>query len=236
MPYRRRYTRKRRRFARKFIKFQRKYKKRYRKPNLSTQVRRLKQKVNKDIEHRWSDDITYSFNIPAAGGTVEALGLELISTTAGPGLNNDRLGNKLTLKSIYIKGQLLVADPRNFVRVLLVQTISLDQIVVASDILQPDPSTTNPTLYSPYRKESRIKYKVLHDKFYKLQTQAAGSIYPSVLNIDMSAKWVKGLTITYNSPLAGVPIYSNVYIVAISDSVATAHPSFRGSKRLTWIA
>lgn len=235
MPYRRAYKA-RRQFARKFVKFQRKYKKRYRRPRLATQVRRLKKQVNKDIEHRWQDDITYNFQIPAAGGTVEDLGLELISTTAGPGLNNDRLGNKITLKSIYIKGQLIVADPRNFVRILLVQTISLDQIVVASDILQPDATSTNPTLYSPYRKESRIKYKVLHDKFYKLQTQAAGATYPAVLNIDMSAKWKAGLTITYNSPAAGVPIYNNVYIVAISDSVATAHPSFRGSKRLNWIA
>lgn len=223
-----------RRNARRIIKLQRKWKRR--RPTLNRQVQRLKKKVNKDIEHRWLDTINYSFSIPGGGGSIEPLGMELISTTPTAGLNDDRLGNKITLKSIYIKGQVITADTHNFMRLILVKTISLNQIVIASDILQPDAGTSNPTIYSPYRKESRIKYQVLLDKMYKTQQQAAGSVYPFLLNVDMSYKFKKGLTITYNQAGASVPIYNNVYLLCLSDSALPTHPQFRGAKRITWIA
>lgn len=223
-----------RRTASRFIALQRKWKRR--RVPLRRKVRNLAKKVNKDIEHRWLDTINYSFSIPGSGGSMEPLGLETISTTPTAGLNNDRLGNKITLKSIYIKGQVITADTHNFMRLILVKTISLNQIVICSDILEPDPASSNPTIYSPYRKESRIKYQVLLDKMYKTQQQAAGSVYPFLLNVDMSYKFKKGLTITYNQAGASVPIYNNVYLLCLSDSALPTHPQFRGAKRLTWIA
>lgn len=228
------YRTRRRRAAKRFVALQRKWRK-YRRHSapLRTQVKRLRKQVNKDIEHRWQDDINFTFSVPAAGGLVQPLGTELIAQGDDVA---DRTGNKINLKSVYIRGQLIVSDSHNFVRLLLVKVVSLNQIVIASDILQPDATTGNPTLYSPFRKESRLKFTVLKDKFYKLQEIAAGSVYPFLLNVDMSYKWKKGLTITYDQVGNSVPIYANIYLIGISDSQIVTHPTFRGSKRLTWIA
>ncbi len=218
------------RFLQRRYRFKKKYKQR-RKLNKIAKI------VYKDIEHRWQDNINYSEAIPGGGGSGVQIGLDTISTTpTGPLTNDDRLGNKITLKSFYLKGQLIVADTHNFCRLILAEVVSLGQIVVTPDILQPDPITGNPTIYSPYRKESRIKYKILHDKFYKTQTQAAGSVYPFLVNVDLCYKWKKGLTITYNQAAAQQPIYKNVMLFLLSDSAAPGHPQFRGAKRLTWIA
>ncbi len=142
---------------------------RRRRGNLKYKVRKISKIVYKDIEHRWQDDMSYSETIPGAGGSGVQIGLDTISTQpTGPLTNDDRLGNKITLKKFYLKGQLIQADSHNFCRLILAEVVSLAQIVVTADILQPDPVSGNPTIYSPYRKESRIKFKVLLDKFYKL--------------------------------------------------------------------
>ncbi len=215
-----------------FFKRRRRYKKKYSVP-LKKQLNILKRRVNKDIEHRWSDDGNYVFQVPGAGGTTNTIGLDTIAQ--GDNFNN-RTGNKITLKSLHLKGQMIVSDSHNFVRIMLVQILSLNQIVIPSDVLQPDATTGNPTIYSPYRKESRIKFNVLRDKFYKLQEVAAGSVYPFLVNVDMSYKWKKGLTITYNQVGNTTPIYNNILVIAISDSQLATHPTFRGFRRTTWIA
>lgn len=224
----------RRRFA--AARIQRAFRRRRRR-GLKSKVKKIARIVYKDIEHRWQDDLAYSEAVPGAGGSGVQIGLDTISTQpTGPLTNDDRLGNKITLKKLFLKGQLIVADTHNFCRIILAEVVSLAQIVVTADILEPDPASGNPTIYSPYKKESRIKFKVLKDKFYKLQTQAAGSIYPFLVNVDMSYSWPKGLTITYNQAAAQQPIYKNVMLFFLSDSQAPGHPQFRGAKRLSWIA
>lgn len=204
-----------------------------RRSNLKTKVKRISKIVYQDIEHRWQDDINFSFSIPGAGGDVIPLGLETI--IQGDNIEN-RTGNKITLKSLHLKGQIIVADTHNFVRLMLVMVNSLQQIVIPSDILQPDTVSNNPTIYSPYKKESKIKFKVLLDKMYKLQQQAAGSTYPFLQNVDLSYRWKKGHTVTYNLPTASVPIYWFPVLVVLSDSAVPGHPQGRFAKRLNWIA
>lgn len=229
------YRTRRRRAAKRFVKLQRRWRKRR---TLATRVNKLSKKVNKDVEHRWQDNITYTEAVPGAGGSGVQIGLDTIATTpSGPLLNDDRLGNTITLQSFYLKGQLIEADPsHNFCRLILAEVVSLQQIVVLADILQPDVASGNPTLYSPYKKESTIKYKILLDKFYKLQPVAAGSVYPFLVNVDLSYKWKNGLKITYNQAAAQQPIYKNVMLFLLSDSQVLPHPQFRGARRLQWIA
>lgn len=209
---------------------------RARKKTTAAKLKTLAKKVNKDIEHRWSQG-NFSFQIPASGGDVIDLGTESIATTPTlPNGTDNRLGKRITLKRLFLKGQLLVADSRNFIRILLVRATSLQQIIIASDVLEPDPISGNPSLYSPYRKESKIKFKVLYDKFYKTQTQAAGAVYPAVVNCDLSFTWKSGMSLTYNLDTVQPPIYGDIKLIVISDSTAVSHPSFRGYKRLSWIA
>ncbi len=200
---------------------------------LSRKVAKINKQFNMDLEKRWSDDGNFVFQIPGAGGGVQSIGLDLIAQ--GDNTTN-RTGNKITLKSLHLKGQCITADSHNFFRILLVQVLSLNQIVVPLDVLEPDATSGNPTIYSPYKKESRIKFRVLLDKFYKTQQQAAGSVYPFLLNVDMSYKWKKGLTITYNAAGQQTPIYNNILLVYISDSQIATHPTFRGFRRTSWIA
>lgn len=205
------------------------------KRNLAKKVAKLNSKVNKIIEKRWNENGTYTFSIPGAGGAVETIGLDLI---AQGDTVSSRTGDKITLTKLDLRGQLVVADTHNFVRLVLVQVLSLNQIVIPSDVLQPDAVTNNPTLYSPYTKDSRIKFDIIHDKFYKLQQQAAGAVYPEIVNVDLSYTWKNGLTITYPSQTAGnvTPIYNNIVLLVLSDSQVAGHPSFRGFRRTQWIA
>lgn len=210
---------------------------RARKKTTAAKLKKLARKVNQDIEHRWADNSNFNFQIPSAGGDVIDLGTELIATTPTvPNGTDDRLGKKITLKKLYVKGQITVADSRNMCRILLVKATSLNQIIIASDILQGNSVNNQPSIYSPYKKESRIKFKVLFDKIYKLQEQAAGSVYPKLLNVDFSWKFKSGMTITYNVDTNSYPIYQDIKIVCISDSTQVAHPRFAGFKRLSWIA
>lgn len=230
------YRRRRRLAAKRFVKLQRRWRK---KRTLAKRVRNLTKKVNKDLEYRWQDDIAYTEAVPGAGGSGVQIGLDTISTTpTGPLTNDNRLGNNITLTSFYFKGQIINADPsHNFCRLILAEVISLQQIVITSDILEPDPASGNPTLYSPYKKESRIKYKILLDKFYKLQPVVAGAVYPFIANVDLSYKWKSpGLKITYNQAAAQQPIYKNVMLFLLSDSQVLPHPQIRGAKRIQFVA
>lgn len=206
---------------------------RYRRNNTKYQLKKLKRVVYQDIEHRWADDINFTFTIPGNGGAIVNLGLELIHQDDG---TSDRTGNKITLKKLYFKGQVITADSHNFFRCILANISTLGQIIIPSDILQPDTGTNNPTIYSPYRKESRIKYKILFDKTYKTQEQAAGAVYPFLINVDFSYNWKAGQTITYNQPGNSSPIYWYPVLIVISDSQIVTHPTFRGAKRISWIA
>lgn len=206
--------------------------------NVPNTLDKMLKSIHSMEEHRWQDDINFTMSIPGAGGDIFPIGLEFINQ--GDNINQ-RTGNKITLSSLYLKGQMIVADSHNFVRILLVMVNSLNQIIIPSDILQPDTTTTNPTIYSPFRKESKIKFRVLIDKMYKLQQQAAGSVYPEIVNVDLSynfktKKDPNGCTITYNQQGNSTPIYWYPLVIAISDSQITTHPAFRGSKRLTWLA
>lgn len=210
---------------------------RRKKKTVAKKLQILSKKVNKDLERRWADNMVWNESLPGAGGQVVQIGLDAIATTPTSVLtNDDRLGMKITLKKLYLKGQIVQADSHNFCRCILVQTMSLNQLVVPADILEPYPTTGQPTIYSPYRKQSAVKYKILLDKFYKLQEQAAGSVYPFLCNFDMSYTWSKGLTVTYNQDAASAPIYTNVVLLLISDSQAITHPQARGAKRLSWVA
>lgn len=207
-----------------------------RKKNLAKKVKTLAKKVNSNIEHRWQDvhNFTDSFGV---AGLVKKIGLENIAVTpSSSNLEDNRIGNKITLKRVYLKGQLAVSDSHNFCRMLLVRVTNMSQLVSVSDILEPAFGSVLPTIYSPYRKDSTIKYKILHDKFYKLQQKSAGSTYPDIVNFDLSYTWKSGLTITYLQDTASDPIYGQIYLVCISDSSSIPHPSFRSFKRLSWIA
>lgn len=209
---------------------------RRRRGRLQKQITVLRRKVYKITEHRWQDKYNYSDSF-GAGGLIKKVGLELIALQpSSANLQDNRLGNKITLQSIYLKGQIAVGDVRNFCRIGLVRVLNLAQAVNIDDILQPQFGSVLPTIYSPYRKDSPIKFKILHDKFYKTQQQAAGSTYPSVVNFDLSYKWKKGLTVTYLQDTASDPIYNSIFLFAISDSTGIPHPSFRSFKRLSWIA
>jgi len=214
---------------------QRAFRRRKKRSGLQRQITTLKKKVNSQTEYGWQDIHNYSDSFGVAG-LVKSVGLDNIAITpTSANLQDNRIGNTISLRSIYLKGQIAVGDSHNFCRMLLVQVLSLSTTVNISDILQPQFGSVLCTIYSPYRKESDIKFKVLHDKFYKTQIQAAGSVYPSIVNFDLSYKWKNGLKISYLQDAASTPLYNNLVLVCISDSNLTPHPSFRSFKRLSWI-
>lgn len=232
------YRRKRRLAAKRFVRLQRKYKKK-RKSKGST----LAAKVNKLINAQatwWDAYISIS---PSTSGGYTNIGLtDIIKGTSA----NQRIGDKIELKSISMKffvsllnGSALNADAFNNIRIILVQfpqPMTSGVGVLPSDVLETG------DVLSHYKKDSKVKYKILFDSLYYLDNQGFGSGAASnpvwtpatthQKRCFKDIKFPKGLSVTYNS--SNVVVANDVQLLMVSDSSLTPHPNVQGRIRLNF--
>lgn len=222
-----------------FVRLQRKWKKR-RKSKGST----LTAKVNKLINAQatWWD--AYISINPSTSGGYTAIGLnDIIKGTNA----NQRIGDKIELKSISMKffvsllnGAALNADAFNNVRILLVhfpQPLTSGVGVLPSDVLE------HGDVLSHYKKDSKIKYRILFDSLYYLDNQGFGTgaasspIWQPATRHQVKCfkeqKFPKGLSITYNS--SNVITANDIQLLMVSDSSITPHPNVQGRIRLKFM-
>lgn len=219
-------------------KIQRAYRK-HKKKRASTLARQNKTKINKlmNSQATWYD---YFLSIsPSSAGVINELGLLNIVIGNNP---NQRYGNKIELKGLSMKsfiftinGMAANADAFNNVRVIIF-TIPQAQVPLpnlnAQDILQ------NLDVLSHYKKDSRVKYKILFDSMYYVDNQASPG-QPRWAAVQSHQKfcatkitWPKGLSVEYDAN--GDISKNNVLMLAISDSSVLPHPSIQGRVRLLY--
>jgi len=138
--------------------------------------------------------------------------------------NSERIGNKCKLHSIRLRGEILVDDTTNILRMLVVKFGRTDGNTIGVDDVLTDANATSPQhLFSNYARNGTQPYKVLWDKTWKL---AGGPINPedatssTVKIFDFTVK-LKGATqnLFYKLDTDTTPSKGYCYVICASDSL-----------------
>lgn len=168
--------------------------------------------------------------------------------TAGAiSLGTIRLGDKITLKSLQIRGEVrgtIGSEADSRVRILLVQFKEYDAgtsaAVLTSQVLQQYPTVTGAfpsnlsTIYSSYKNvidqyntADLVKYKVLYDKVCNMQdpgVAASNNQNCFRYKFNINHRFKDGLVCQYGKNLSDEPELNNIVLIMISDSSVAPHP------------
>lgn len=166
--------------------------------------------------------------VPFSISTVPAIqGLNAITTGTGA---NARVGDEVRPKGLQIRFRWDLGDATQLCRMLLV--VFKDQTTtppVLSDVLEAAGAIEN--LYSPYKINGSKKYRVLHDQLLSATAVTSENQYSLVTigpkMLGKSAKWTDGTGTNHKS--------GGVYLMLMSDSSATPHPSFSFYSRYRYV-
>lgn len=198
---------------------------------LSKDVKQLKSAIEKK-----SFDHSSPWQATTSSPSYIGLGPMDILEGTGP---NERVGNKITAKSISVNMQLRIGDglgttfndAYNQVRVIILKynTDQPNNTPDLNDILQIDGSTSvEETMIAHYKRDSDVKFNILHDKVYDLYWRNASGYQPAVgsggapqLRQFSFSKKLNDKTIRYNA--SNEPL-TNLLMMVVSDSGATTNP------------
>lgn len=228
------------RYNRAALKIQRNYKKArfYKKQRrLRTKIKRIQQKIYQDADNRWRDTWWTAQNMPATATILDIA--DLGGIIQGDNIDQ-RAGNRITLKSLYLSFNFLGSDAYNNMRIILFSipcsqsgTLpTVDQILAQVTTLP----IALPSVQSPYTKNSTLEFKIILDKRFQLQRQATGAVFPPSLWLTIKHKFKHkgGHPVHYETGTATPPIKGNIYMLFISDSQAPPHPNFTCYSRLNY--
>lgn len=227
------------------------------------------EKIDKTFDQRQADHMTPvgGTQIPYTTAYAENMSTLCDTVQSGTAVNvgNIRLGDKITLLSLDIKGEIRAppvssaTDVINKVRLLLVRFKEDDNQTPAelmSSVLQHylsnagTPVSFEATMYSPYKNvidnyntQDLVRYEVLYDKLFYLQQLSSGSVPVSGQNNQNSylhkfrikKRWKKGLVCQYNKQLDTRPALNSIILMAVSDSVVPSHPTIAYASRFKYM-
>lgn len=172
-------------------------------------------------------------------------------TTASAQNGTVRLGDKITLRSLNMRGEIracnsagVAAERTNIVRLILVRfpdsVVALTNAEIVSAVLQQYPTNTGgPTnsvtaCYSSYKNVIDQwnslpiqKYEKLYDKIFRLtnpQAPLASGDEAWRRGFSIKKFWKEGLINQYGKPLGDQPDLNQVVLIALSDSTVAPHP------------
>lgn len=240
------------------------FKRKKRSNGMSNRIKKLEEKIEpmiKTFEQR-----QYDYVAPAAPtyiGTPLVYGTPVVlrasdlyptlqdGTTASAQNGTVRLGDKITLTSMRIKGEVRACDSNsataertNIVRFILVKfkesVVALTNAEICSAVLQQYPTVTGGALssvdsmYSSYKNVIDINnslpmmnYQVLRDQTYRLtnpQNATASGAEQWRRGFQFEKFWKKGLVQQYSKPLSDQPDINQVVLICLSDSTVAPHP------------
>lgn len=183
---------------------------------ISTKLRKaVKQIVSRRLETKYWEDDSSLYNLaPTTSGYVYPLSNQIITGTSG----STRVGNKVYLMHLHLKGYIIPADnPYNMVRCIVAR--GRGQTLTAGDF----PSVVGST--DPWT------MTVLADKLYALTYSGAtvGQSVPQIMSIDL----------TLNHPLtwsgsSGACENDDIYVYFVSDSLAGPNPTIYSSIKVSY--
>lgn len=243
----------------------------YSKKALSKRVSKIEtivEKIDKTFDQRQHDSSTLNAGIDVTWLSGLSIDMATLCPTnqAATGIDAGtvRIGDKITLSSISIKGEIRApraatgTEDYNKVRMMLVRFpkdgVFLTAPIAVSSVLQNYPTVAATTvsydavMYSPYKNvisatnaAPLINYDVLYDKVFNLQTFLATD--PTSFNnknsyrhaFSIKKRWKKGLVCQYSAVLDAVPSLNSIHLLLISDSAAPNHPTLHYASRFKYL-
>lgn len=136
--------------------------------------------------------------------------------------NIERIGQKIEISSLQLRGTITRADSFNLVRFIVFQWMQDDNAYppAITDILDPVPVTSSDLLgiYAPYNYNNSSNFRVLKDRLFTLNNQDRDVTY-----FKMKFKKFSRRKLTYDNATSD-PTRGSLYMLAISDSDAITHP------------
>lgn len=155
-------------------------------------------------------------------GTIWSTLLPRPLTYVVQGDNNDqRIGNKLTVHSMHLKGFVTVDDTTNLLRIIVVKFGRMDNSQIAVQEFLSNSNAASPQhLLSFKHRNSKLKYQFLADRTYVLAGNdtagsSSGPYSVKKLNINMKLN----SSIFFNADTDTVPVTGYTYVIAASDSL-----------------
>lgn len=137
--------------------------------------------------------------------------------------DNERAGDKVSLRHATMHLTLTRGDSSNMVRVLVVKTPSSSHLTISDVLEYPDVATYGDTVFcSPLQvkaENSEKTYKVLYDKVYQIRNDQASIVDKIKFKIPK-----KGIECNFVGDSSVQPNNYTISLLMISDSTATPHP------------
>ena len=173
------------------------------------------------------------FSLVTQHGSIASTWGETVLTTVAQGIAKEqRIGNKIRVKSLEIKGvicqgsnELLSDDAFNVVR-MVVGTYSGTTLTPLATAARG----MNDPIRKDYLSANGLLRKKYVDKYIPLMVtgteQGAGDGYtPQLKTVKYYKQWKKGITIQFSNDTTNYP-NTNLVVSFLSDSVAVTHPGF----------
>lgn len=144
--------------------------------------------------------------------------------------DSTRIGDKLVIRGLNIKYEVIAADSTQMVRVMLFQWHPNTQLLspIMSDILV---STTLSTTNAPLANnvwDYQNQYTVLYDRVHRLDSLEKAS---DIVRKNINLRYAKKTIVFYAATTAAS---EHIYMLVVSDSSAAPHPTIQYQTRLTY--
>lgn len=128
-----------------------------------------------------------------------------------------RVGDRIVLKSLEARFDLVVADATNFIRLILFQWVgdAVSDVPTIAAVLE-----STPYYLSPFNWDQRGKYRVLHDESVALMGVGPVTYISKKIKVGCPVKHQQFLNASTNIESGGL------FALVMSDSAAAAHPGY----------
>lgn len=142
----------------------------------------------------------------------------------------DYIGSSIKPKSVELRGQMIAADvPGNWIRVIIIQDGSVSGTPVIGTMFQ---NASHP-LYSPFNKNFTDTYRVLYDRMTLCTNDGVtgNGFLAKSFRVFISGKKLRGIKFL---GATGAVDSGTLWWCAVSDSSASAHPTFTLLSRVNY--
>lgn len=142
--------------------------------------------------------------------------------------DQERIGDKITVKSIRLKYSLAIGDATNYVRFIIFQW-KQNTVYTSAPTVPSILASVTPTIYSQYNWDNRSNFQILYDRTHTLLSNRPNVFVTRRINIKYLAKQLQfvGGSATVGSNM--------IYCLAISDSSAVPNPGILASFDIVYV-
>jgi len=195
------------------------YKKRYTKktykPRRKTRTN-MRTMVKKTVKREMSKNIETKFIVGEFTGAItDSVNFNRVSTPAVGTGDNERIGDTITVKSLYINYSFIADDTTNLVRLIVFQWFqdSSNNPPVAASILEASASIH---VQAPYSMNNSQNYRILYDRTHTLSTDGSSRVV-------LAKKYItkipcRKIVFTNSSGNSANIKKGQIYVLEVSDS------------------